>query len=177
MIQDHRRAMDALRIVNWFMTPFALVLVMMGIYFGKPDLGSMRLAVVIVMFTCWANVASLYVLEKHPSRMELIRKTRVVANYLFNLGLLYLLLPVWKPIWMLLLLTILAVAIYETREGTIVHAALFTFMLLFVGSLRGMLKGAVLGELIMYAATIWFAGLFVNALIALNAPKVSGRSA
>lgn len=173
MAKDQRKTIETMKLVIWFMTPFAVFLVGMGVFFGHPETAVARFAIGIVFFTCWGNLASLYLLDRFPSRAIAIRNGRVVFNYLFNLGLIYLLLPYWRPIWILLLLTILAVAVYETRESTIVHAALFTFMLFFVAFLHGLVHGKLLGELIQYAATIWFAGLFVNKLATMPASRRS----
>ena len=164
MIEDQKKNVAVMKLVMLFMTPFAVGLVLMGLAFGRPGPEISALAVAIVLATSLGNLYAVHLLSRYPSRALVIRNARVGFNYAFNLWLIFILLPTWKPIWMLFLLTIIAVAVYEDRQATVVHAALFTFMLFYAAFKLDLLKGVFFGELAMEAATIWFVGLFLNRL-------------
>lgn len=168
MIPDSKKNIEIMKLVFRFMAPFAVALVLLGVVFGRPGPRASIAAVSIVFLTAVANLGFVKVLDKFPERAVQIRKARVGFNYAFNLCLIYLLLPYWHPIWMLLLLTMIAVGIYEDQEATFTHAALFTAMLFYVASRRQLLQGVFIGEVGTYCLTLWVVGLFVNRLAVIE---------
>ena len=164
MLSKNNHSLEVMNRVIRFLTPFAILLVLVGDIFADPSPRALQLSIAIVLVTTLGNVAASIYMNRNPKEYLLIRKTRVAVNYAFNIALIYLMLPYWTPIWMLFLLTIIAVGVYENRETTVIHATLFTVVLFMIAFQRGLLNGNFTYELAAYAIAIWFVGLFVNGL-------------
>ncbi len=166
MDSNHRIRLETMRLVNRYMTPFATVLVLAGVFFGGPSSGHSGLALALVAATAGFNAYSVRLAARVPERFLEIRNIRVVFNHTLNVWLVWLLLPHWPPIWMLFLLTIIAVATYEGRDAVISHGVLLAGLLLLVAYLRGLDGVQAWAAVGAQGATLIFAGLFLNRLVA-----------
>jgi hypothetical protein len=150
--------------IDVYLTPYAIVLVVMGAVSSGLHRAT-EAALGIVVFTSLANAAFMVWMRRRPSKAVLIRHLRIGFNYCFNIILLYLLWPYWRPIWMLFLLSIVAIGIFEDRRSTASTAGMFTVIILFVHHLRGGDQSwSAQCEVIMFLVTIWTAGLLINRL-------------
>lgn len=154
-------------LVSWYMTPLAILLVFSGVIFGHPDTLSGGIAMAIVIFSSLMNVVSVILMQQSPEKVIGIRNLRVALNYLANLFLIYLLLPCWPDIWLLVFLMAIATAIYDSFQSTVVHCVCFSLFLFGIGYLTGELEGIKLWQTVMHSVTMIIFGLFVNKLIHL----------
>jgi hypothetical protein len=137
----------------------------MGLIFGHPNAMEARLCLGILVVSIVVNLGAMVGLEKIPVQASLIRDLRVAINVICNLWLIYILLPYWPAIWMLLLLMIIALAIYDSREAALFYCCAFSGLLIFIAYLKGMTQGIRLGQTLMNAVTLVFVGLFINRLV------------
>lgn len=166
MTPDTERQLAIMRLINRFMTPFATGLVLAGLAFGSADRRSSALAAVLVAVTAGFNAVSVHLAARNPARFLEIRNLRVVFNHTFNVWLVWILAPHWPPIWMLFLLTMIAVGTYESREATLAHGVLLGGLLGLVCHFRGIAGTLAWAQIWTQAATLVFAGLFTNRLVA-----------
>jgi hypothetical protein len=148
------------------MTPFATFLVLAGVIFGGPPRQAAGLALALVAATAGFNAYSVRWAANKPEKFLDIRNLRIVLNHSFNVWLIWLLLPHWPPIWMLFLLTMIAVGTYEERDATITHGILLAGLLALVAFLRGVTGSHAWAGVATQGATLVFAGLFCNRLVA-----------
>lgn len=165
MPQDHEHALETMRLVNRFMTPYAVFLVLSGAVMAVNSERVVWMALAIAAVTSLLNMATLRLAAARPERLPKIRTVRLVANHFLNVWLIWLLLPYWPPIWMLFLLTMIAVGTYEGWRETIEQAALLGGLLAVVSYLRGVTGKTDWGIVGMQIATLACVGLFTNRLI------------
>lgn len=166
MLTEHEKSMLMVGLVNRYMTPFAALLVLCAAFLSRAPRKSAAAAVAILAVASAMNFATQRLIARLPERAVLVRNTRVVANYVLDLALIWLFLPYWPMIWMLFLLTMVAVGAYEEKRTLIQHAALLTVMLVLVSYGRGAAGLEAWGEVGARVATLWVAGLFTNRLVA-----------
>ena len=134
-IADPQQAISLSKLVHRYFTPFALALVCLSV----PALGWNRVtraAVALATLSTAGNLIFVAFIQRYPAYAVSLRNLRIGFNYSFNIVLIYLLLPSWPPIWLLFHITLLGIAVYDTRKSTIVNACLFSFVLgLFVNEL------------------------------------------
>lgn len=165
MLEIRKASPEKLMLVSWYMTPYAALLVLMGLYFGRPPKAEVWLVLGILAVSLTVNVGSMIGLIRDPARAALIRDLRVAINIACDFWLIYILLPYWPEIWLLLLLVVIALAVYDIPETTVFFSYAFACLLLVVGYLRNMIAGVQVGTLLMDAATLVFIGIFVSQLI------------
>ena len=152
-------------VINRYLTPYAIFLVVMAtISSGLHKATALSLAIVVI--TGIGNPILLKLMRRHPAKATFIRNFRISFNYFFNITLVGLLWPYWTPIWVLLLLSISTVAIFEDRKNTIATAGLFTLVMVVVLFIRGGggKDWSSTCEMLTYIASIWVASLLINRL-------------
>ena len=159
---------EKLRLVNHHLTPLAAIIVVPGlIVVPLPSLVVVAGAL-LVGCTVSINYLSIYLAKQHA---PLIKKVRVGTNYTANIVLLWLLYSTWPPVWMLLLLMSIGVAVYQNRRDSLLAGFALVTLLLAVHwvfgehSLRDWAVVGVEGSLIVMA------NLFVNGLSGV-APEI-----
>lgn len=160
------RRLETMRLVNRFMTPFATFLVLAGVVFGAPPREHAALALALVAATSAFNAYSVRWAAKNPEKFMDIRNLRIVLNHSFNVWLIWILLPHWPQIWILFLLTMIAVGTYEGRDAAISHGVLLAGLLALVAYFRGVAGAQAWAAVATQGATLVFAGLFCNRLVA-----------
>ncbi|MBI5208437.1 MAG: hypothetical protein HY927_00525 [Elusimicrobia bacterium] len=163
---EHEKSMLMVGLVNRYMTPFAAILVLSGAALSPVPMKASAAACAILVLTWVMNNATHRLVARYPEKMTAIRDGRVVANYIIDLGLIWLFMPYWPSIWLLFLLTIIAIGAYEEKRTVIQHAALLTAMLFIVSYARGVGSLTHWGDVGVRCATLWFTGLFTNRLVA-----------
>jgi len=175
MLEIRKASPEKLMLVSWYMTPYAAFLVLMGLYFGRPPRIEQWLTLGILAVTLTINIGSMVGLLRDPARAALIRDLRVAINIACNFWLIYILLPYWPEIWLLLLLVVIALAVYDTPETTVFFSYAFACLLLVVGYLRDLMFGVQSGTILIDAATLVFIGIFVSQLINAIQPLSVGN--
>jgi hypothetical protein len=166
-----KRLPEKLKVVGFSMTPYAVALVLMGLIFGHVDRMEAHMSIGILSASIAVNLGAIVALERAPSRASMVRDLRVGLNVICNLWLVYILIPYWTEIWMLLLLMIIALAVYGSKETTAVYCGAFSGLLIFIAYLRGLLQGPRLGETLIQAITLSVIGMFINRLVDLIQTK------
>lgn len=165
MFEPRKTPPEKLKLVSWYMTPYAVLLVVMGLIFGHPPIMEARLTVAILVLSILVNLSAMVGLHKAPGYSALIRDLRVGINIVCNFWLIYILLPYWPEIWMLLLLVVIALSVYDSREATFLYCCAFGCLLIFVAYMKGIMIGVRMGQVFLYALTLLFVGLFINRLV------------
>jgi hypothetical protein len=153
------------RTIHTYLTPYAIFLVAMAAV--ATGLNAVTLAALVMVILTWiGNVLFVnYYLKRFPGKTGLIRMIRIGFNYAFNIFIVWLLWPLWPPIWMLLLLSICTIAIFEDRRTTAITAALFTSVLITIQISHGDYLWPSMCELITRIITVWVAGMLINRLL------------
>lgn len=149
-------------------TPLAVFLVLLGLW-AAPFSARVRAACgAAIGFGVLFNLVMLRVLIGRQARSPGIVLFRLFTNLSVNVALVYLMGGLWRPIWLLLALTPLATALYESRSKTLVSAASVSLLLLSVSLIRGIETRVEWMEVFAYAAFIMVFSLLLN--------ELSGRS-
>ena len=149
---------------NRFLTPFAVAVVAMAAIAHGLTLAT-KAALSIAVFTGLGNVAMARLAQQRPETLSWLRNFRIGFNYSFNIALAWILWPYWKPVWLLYLLSIAAVASFEDRKATMATAAMFSLILGSVHFARGDGSWAEGCETLIYLAALWSTGLLINRVV------------
>ena len=118
---------EKLRLVNHHLTPLAAIIVVPGLIVGPLPQLVVVVGALLIGCTLGINYLSVYLMKQH---VPLIRKLRVGTNYTANIFLLWLLYSTWPPVWMLLLLMSIGLAVYQNRRDSLLaNFALVTLLL------------------------------------------------
>ena len=148
-------------VVHRYFTPFALTLVTVALLVSRPAGVYALVSYAVLIFAAVFNVWS----ERHariPGRLFTIREARMGVNLAVNSFLVFLLLPFWRPVWLLYVLTPVATGVYESRTKTLQMSAALGALLLIAYSVDGLTSPSELAEAGVHAAFILFLSLFVN---------------
>ena len=121
---------DKLRHVNDHLTPLAAIIVIPGLLVANLPMRSAVVAGALIVLSVVLNYTFLYLAR--GSRARFFGSIRVVTNYVVNIVLLWLLYAAWNPVWLLLLLMSIGVAIYQNRRDSFLASLAFALMLLVV---------------------------------------------
>lgn len=165
------RRVEAVRLVelvNRYSTPFAILLVAMGIILSNPIGWARNLSITLLLAGVLLNIAVVAWLRRRPDSTPWLVPARMTANVLINISLVYVLGRFWPPLWLLLALTPLASAIYSDRRRTLVAATGVSAALAGVAWLHGASSPIEWGTAAAQAAFIVLVSLMVNDLAALG---------
>lgn len=168
MDQNQRELIKTMQLFTIYLTPFAIMLVSMGIIFGKIEWFLSVIIATLLTVTTIFNIITLLYAKKFPKKIYLIQRLRLGLNYIFNIALVYLMTPFWSPIWLMFLLTMIPLSLIESRQNTLLHTSIMSLVLLAVYFMHDMLQGIHLGEFIVYVLFLNMISVFVNQLIELH---------
>src|SRR5438046_628460 len=106
MEEDQLDALNTAKLVNLYMTPLALFIVALGVIASFSWNRITVMSLTLVAITALANLTFVYLAGKIPDKVLLIRRWRMGFNYAANAALVFLLLPIMAPIWLLFLLNV-----------------------------------------------------------------------
>lgn len=155
-------------LVSRYATPFAIVLVAMGLLFSQPRGDVWRACLYLLASGIGLNLMMHAYFKKGFATPALIW-TRLAMNVVINSLLVYFLGNYWGPTWLLLALTPIATAIYGTRESTLKWAIGIAALLLAIHYVRGGGGPLYWGEQAANALFIVFVSLLINAMAASKA--------
>ncbi len=150
MNQVQRQAIERLELFTLYLTPFAIILVSLGLIFGEDSSHLFGILIALLVVTSSFNIGTLFYLKKNPSQMDFVGKLRLGFNYAFNIVFVYLLTPYWTHVWMLFLLTLIPISLLESQKNTILHTVIMSLVLLAVYYEHNLLQGVRLGEFVLY---------------------------
>ncbi len=151
--------------VDNHLTPLAVAVVAPGLFLAPIGRTLTIVGTILLLFSLAVNGTALYYGRQEAGR---IGKFRVVSNFVVNIAFLWILYPVWPPVWILLLLMSAGVGAYQGQGRETVLGAIFAGMLLVVHAVFG--DHSVLGwaEALTKAVVVFMFSLYVAGLIRLS---------
>lgn len=162
-----RRGMSerSLRHVNDHLTPLAAIIVVPGLLVASLPMRARVVAGILIGLSVVINYVSIY-LMKGDARF--VGSIRVSINYIVNIFLSWLLYAAWGPVWLLLLLMSIGVAVYQTRRDSLLAGIAIALMLLTVHWNYGDPSLLAWTEAGVKASIIVLFNLFVNGLMRID---------
>ncbi len=157
-----------MHILNFYFTPFAVILILFAIFFSEPDRS--------VTYTSFAILAAAFVsnywLGKNVYRFmrwsRHIRAVTVWINLAVSCALFYMLSPYWAPMWLLFLTAPSASAMYMKKWQVFLTALAAAGSMLGLYYLRSMANGGMGAQLwgmaLSQAVFIIFFSMFTAAM-------------
>jgi hypothetical protein len=158
-------------LVNRYATPFALLLVIMGIALSQPMGHTRGISIGLLLFSVIFNFAAVPVIRKHSAQKPWLPKMRMAINLAVNVVLVYFLGGYWPPMWLLLALTPIATAIYENRMKTLWAGLGTSFLIVLIHLSRGLTGPYEWGQTLSYSTFIILLSLLVNELTQASFPR------
>jgi len=135
---DQSMELTMAQMVNRYFTPLAVLLVAMGIVLSQPMSPTREICIGLLVFSLAFNFGSVGWIRGNPKKREFRLKLRVVLNIAVNTLLVFFLGGYWHPMWLLMLLSPVATAMYGSRRRTLGAALLVSAILLVIHATRGM---------------------------------------
>ncbi|MFH1725224.1 MAG: hypothetical protein ABII00_11475 [Elusimicrobiota bacterium] len=147
-----------------YATPLAVILVALGVILSQPISPVREISLGLLAFSVLFNTVGFRLLQAFNGDQSFLIPTRLAANLTVNVMLVYFLGGYWRPMWLLLVLTPFATAIYDTRGKTMFSAVSVSLLLLVIHAARGL--GSVLewGEQTAQILFIILMSLMINEL-------------
>ena len=152
--------------VNDHLTPLAAIIVIPGILVAPLPIRGAVVAGILIFLSVVVNYVSVYLMKGKSARF--IGSIRVGTNYVVNIFLSWLLYAAWGPVWLLLLLMSIGVAVYQTRRDSLIAALAIALMLLAVHWNFGDHSVLAWTEVGVKASIIILLNLFVNGLMRIQ---------
>ncbi len=150
-----------LRHVNDHLTPLAAIIVVAGVLVAPIPTLAAVVAGILIALSVVINYVSIYLMKWNVS---FIGSIRVSVNYIVNIFLSWLLYAAWGPVWLLLLLMSIGVAVYQNRRDSLLAGSAIALMLLTVHWNYGDHSLLAWTEAGVKASIIILINLFVNGL-------------
>lgn len=157
-------------LVSRYATPFAILLVVLGIVLASPAKMPRDISIGLLAFSILFNVVAVNAIRKLAETMPWIKKMRMLINLAVNVILVYELGPFWPPMWLLLALTPIATAIYEGPTQTLMVSASTSALIIGIHLTRGGGSPQEWGQTLSYAAFIILLSLLINELTQASYP-------
>jgi len=166
MMEPQKMPQDVGRVVlvDKYATPLAIFLVLMGVTLSKPGGFVQNLSVSLLIFSIVFNMVMVRFITSGGAKPSLTL-LRLLVNVTVNISLFYLLRTYWAPMWLLLVLTPVATAIYGSFFRTVVTAVGISIVILVIHVIQGPPGAVELGGEITKAAFILSLSLMVNEFV------------
>lgn len=168
MTKDNREVEMAV-IVNRYATPLAILLVVLGIALSSPRSPLKEISIGLLIFSLAFNFLAIGLIR--ANRLPGLLEARLAINFIVNIVLVYILGAFWTPIWLLLPLTSIAVAVYGSRRAAFGASFCVSVVLLIIQAAHGPIALVEWGQTIAHGAFTILISLLVNELAQLS----SGR--
>ena len=152
-----------LRHVNDHLTPLAAIIVIPGLLVATLPMRAVVVAGGLIFLSVVVNYTLMYLMRGNRARF--IGSIRVTTNYAVNIVLSWLLYAAWGPVWLLLLLMSIGVAIYQSRRDSLIAGLAFSLMLLVVHWNFGEQSVLAWTEAGVKASMVILLNLYVNGLM------------
>jgi len=154
---------EKLRHVNDHLTPLAAIIVIPGLLVAGLPMRAAIIAASLIVMSVVVNYTLMYLARGDKTRFY--GSIRVVINYVVNIILSWLLYAVWGPVWLLMLLMSIGVAIYQKRKDSLMAGLAFALMLLVIHWNFGEQSLVAWTEAGVKAAILILVNLYVNGLV------------
>ena len=154
-------------LVNRYFTPYAVVLVLLGLALSQPQGYVGPLCIGLLVLTGLFNMATAAAAKSAGSMSRVVSQVRIYLNLGVNVVLVYVLGGFWTPIWLLFVLTPVATAVYGTRQRTIAVSSGVAALLIATYGVRRLYAPVDVGSAVVEGAFIVFISLFVNELVGI----------
>jgi hypothetical protein len=154
---------DKLRHVNDHLTPLAAIIVLPALLVADLPVSSAIVVGSLIVLSVILNYSLMYLARGNKARF--FGSIRVVVNYVVNILLLWLLYATWSPVWLLLLLMSIGVAVYQNRRDSFLAGLAFAVMLLVVHWNFGELSMMAWTQVGVEASMVILVNLYVNGLL------------
>jgi hypothetical protein len=165
MTQENHEIKMAM-LVNRYATPLAILLVSMGIVLSSPPSPLREIAVGLLLFSVAFNLLTIRFIRS--GNIPGLLGTRLTINLAVNVVLVYVLGRDWAPIWLLLPLTPMAMALYDSRRATLGASLAVSAALLIIQAARGPSAPVEWGQVVAYSAFTILISLLLNELAQLS---------
>ncbi|PIS46638.1 MAG: hypothetical protein COT17_07615 [Elusimicrobia bacterium CG08_land_8_20_14_0_20_51_18] len=128
-----------MHILNYFFTPFGIVLILFAIFFSEPEknITYSSIAVLIVQFLVNFYLSkNIYKFFRH---MHQVRISLVIFNIATTSIIFYLLSAYWAPMWLLFVIPPAAGAMFMKKTGTFLSSFFSALAMLFIYYLRSLI--------------------------------------
>lgn len=160
-----------MQMLNRYFTPFALILIVLALFYRVPEEGEtglppdIKLSIIILGTSVLVN----WWLSRNTYRFirwtSALRHAQVWMNLAWSALLVWFLVPYWAPMWLLFVMAPVTAAISLSRGATLLSGLASAGAMLGIYVLRGMApEGPALGMAVAHAAFIVIFSLFVHAL-------------
>lgn len=171
-LSETEHKIKMVNLVNRYATPLAIILVALGLFLSQPTMPVRNIIVCLLLFSIVFNLVTVKIIKRGDGTGFI--KLRMFINFAVNVALVYYLGGYWLPIWLLLALTPLATAIYDTRSKTLFVSIGISAILLIIQSTRRPNDLIDWGQQLAYASFIILVSLMINELSTLTKPTVTG---
>lgn len=151
------------RHVNDHLTPLAAIIVIPGLFVADLSTFDTVLGAILIFLSVATNYSLRYMAKAEKARF--FGSIRVCANYAFNVILLWLLYTAWPPVWLLLFLMSIGVAIYQRRKDSFLTSIAFSIMLIIVHFVFGEQSLQAWTEIGVMVSMMVLMNLYVNGLV------------
>ena len=151
------------RHVNDHLTPLAAIIVIPGLFVAKLPMLETMLAGSLILVSVAINYLLMFLAKAEKARF--FGSIRVTSNYIVNIVLLWMLYAAWPPVWLLLLLMSIGVAIYQPRKDSLRTSVAFSLMLIVVHMIFGEQSSTAWIEVGVMSWMIVLMNLYVNGLV------------
>jgi hypothetical protein len=156
---------EKLALVSRYATPMAAILIGAGLIFAPLDPTPRLVGAVLLAFSLLLNVFFVpCVARLADGARDKLAKSRATINLWINIVLIYLLGRAWSPIWLLLVLSSVATAIYGTRQRALVTASFLSGVVVLINLLHQLFTPEDWALVAVKAAFIFLSALMVNDL-------------
>ncbi|HRY29260.1 MAG TPA: hypothetical protein P5079_04390 [Elusimicrobiota bacterium] len=168
------RDVRRVQVVNRYATPFAILLVALAIFLPSPIRSVRIIGLSLLAFSILFNLVTVGLIRRRPEILPRLKKLRLYTNLAVNVVLVYELSPYWPPIWLLLVLTPIATAIYASARQSLMTSLLIAFLIMGIHLVHG--GGGLMewGQTLSRAAFVVLLSLLLNELAheaGLNSPR------
>lgn len=149
-------------LVNRYMTPFAILLVGVGLVLSQPVPWIAWSCASLVVFSVVFNLGTVRLVQSRGAVPSWMAPVRLWTNLTVNVVFVYLLGGYWTPIWLLFVLTPAATALYADRKRTLATALGVSALMILAFAARRLNAPVDWGKTFVEAAFIVFLALFLN---------------
>ncbi|MFH1282290.1 MAG: hypothetical protein ABII27_01335 [bacterium] len=155
---------EFISLINKYCTPFAIVLILSALVFVNFEKATQYLVIILLGISVILNMLTAWLVKIKPEKASKIALLRLSSNLTFNILFMYIIGSFWGPLWLLFLLTPLAMSLYSSTKITLAVSISTASLLLLIYGLRGMHGSVGWGQAFNHAFFIVFISMFVNSL-------------
>ncbi|MBN1384470.1 MAG: hypothetical protein JW983_06315 [Elusimicrobia bacterium] len=156
--------LEIVKLINRYFTPFALFLILAAAFLGSCSRTVIIVSGLLVFISVELNFFTVNLISDKPEKAKMVIPIRVVSNFLINIVIVYFLIDIWYPIWLLFALTPIASAVYYDEKKCFKISIISAATLLLVHFFKGTSGLLDWGQAATYAVFIVLISMFINGL-------------